>query len=209
MGLFVYEIFQSIQGESSFAGLPFTFVRLAGCNLKCRWCDTVDSISAVGKRYTVQSILERIETSGLKHVCITGGEPLAQTECIDLLDRLVRSGFITTLETNGSLDIRNVPPMVHRIVDVKCPSSGMESCNRYENLNLLDERDEVKYVIADRDDYVFASDSYSKHLHNFKGTVIFSPVLTLLKPQDLAKWVLSDRIPVRVQIQLHKMLDIK
>ncbi|HPQ41414.1 MAG TPA: radical SAM protein [bacterium] len=209
ISLKIHEIFESIQGESSFAGLPFVFIRLAGCNLNCAWCDTPDARGTDGTMQHVEDVLTAVARSGMSHVCVTGGEPLLQMHCIHLLRCLVEHGYVTTLETNGSLDIGVVPAGVIRILDVKCPSSGMARLNRLENLDVLTERDEVKFVIGDRGDYEFARRIFNENLRNFKGPVFVSPVSGALSPEHLANWVLSDKIPLRVHLQLHKIIRMK
>ena len=208
MRLRIIEIFESIQGESSFAGLPFTFVRLAGCNLSCAWCDTAYAIAHSGNEIEMNDILHRISSAGMRHVCITGGEPLCQNASIDLMRELVQRGYVVTLETNGSLDISEVPHGVHRIIDVKCPSSGMCERNRWENLRQLRDSDEIKFVIQDRNDFDYAQNTFRRFLQSFTGPMFVSAVHGKLPPETLAKWVLSDRIPFRVHLQIHKILNI-
>lgn len=205
----VSDIFSSIQGESSFAGLPFTFIRLAGCNLNCSWCDTPQSRLFRGDIIPVDAVMDAVGQKGMQHVCVTGGEPLLQEACYALLGRLVDNSYITTLETNGTIDISNVPDGVIRIVDVKCPSSGMARFNRRENLAMLSSQDEVKFVIKDHEDYIFARSIFRRYLYKFAGPVFLSPVAGEIDPVHLANWVLSDKIPLRVHLQLHKILKLK
>ncbi len=206
----IFRIFASIQGESTFSGLPFVFVRLAGCNLDCSWCDSRPArFPDSGIEMSLQSIFERIAGFSLKHVCITGGEPLLQNSVLNLMEQLVEKGYITTLETNGSVDISRVPAGVFRIVDIKCPGSGMAAFNYWANIDCLTDRDQVKFVIADAADYAYARRIVSERLAGFSGAVLFSPVWGVLDDKLLAKWVLSDRIPVRVHLQLHKMLEME
>ena len=207
--LSVFEIFSSIQGESTFVGLPFVFVRLAGCNLKCSWCDTPKAqILESAKRISPAEITANVLDFGLKHVCITGGEPLMQDATPSLCELLLKEQFIVTLETNGSLDISRVPAGVIRVMDLKCPSSGMSDYNNLNNIQFLTSKDEIKLICACREDYEFAINLIRGSLRDFQGSILISPVWERLNPADLAKWVLSDRIPVRVHLQLHKILGV-
>lgn len=209
VNLNLFELFTSLQGESSYAGMPFVFVRLAGCNLDCAWCDTPKSRSfESGQPVALEKLLERIRCEQIRYVCITGGEPLVQPVAVELMRRLIAEGFTVTLETNGSVDISECPEGVVRVVDIKCPSSGMERMNRIENYALLRSRDEIKCVIADRVDYEYARKMISVHLAGFKGPVFFSPVAGRIEPPMLAKWMISDKIPARLQLQLHKIIGI-
>jgi 7-carboxy-7-deazaguanine synthase len=209
MTLRIHSIFSSIQGESTFQGLPFTFIRLAGCNLKCTWCDTSQVRSyESGNSMSLEQIMTHIRTLSLRHICITGGEPLMQDTVYDLMEKLISDGFCVTLETNGSLHVGDVPEAVHRIVDVKCPSSGMKASTRLDNLTLLTASDEVKFVIVDRTDYLYAREVVSCHLIRFAGKILFSPVANLCDATDLASWILLDKLRVRVHIQLHKILNL-
>ncbi len=208
-GLNVFEVFTSLQGESSFAGLPFVFVRLAGCNLNCAWCDTPAAQSfASGHTVPVSEVMEQVVSTGMRHVCITGGEPLLQTGATDLMRRLLHAGLTITVETNGSLDVSSCPDGVMRIIDIKCPSSAMADHNRFDNFRLLRRGDEIKCVVADRDDYEYAREIVLRHLPAFQGPVFFSPVLDRLEPRLLANWMISDKICARLQIQLHKIIGI-
>ncbi len=204
--LHIFEIFTSIQGESTLAGLPFCFIRLAGCNLRCRWCDTVAAQDVSGEVMAISRIVDRVKQSDLKHVCVTGGEPMVQNGTPRLLEQLLNSGFTVTLETNGSQDLATVPSGVRKIIDIKCPSSGMDRHNRLANLAALNPGDEIKCIIAHRQDYTFAREMFRKYLSDFTGPVLFSPVYEMLKPGELANWILSDKLPVRVHVQLHKIL---
>jgi 7-carboxy-7-deazaguanine synthase len=203
--LTVNEIFHSIQGESTHAGRPCVFVRLTGCNLRCVWCDTAYAFHE-GRRMTVDEVVDRVGAYGCTLVEVTGGEPLLQPEAIDLMRALLARGHEVLLETGGSLPIEDVPEGVRRIVDVKCPGSGESDRNRWENLDSLRSGDEVKFVIADRADYDWAVGVLrSRGLHG-KATVLFAPVKDGLAPEDLARWVLDDRLSVRLQLQVHKIL---
>ena len=201
----VNEIFHSIQGESTHAGRPCVFVRLTGCNLRCVWCDTAYAFHD-GEACTIEAVLDRVAGYGCSLVEVTGGEPLLQSEAIDLMKALVERGHEVLLETGGSLPIDLVPAGVARIVDVKCPGSGESERNRWENLDVLRAGDELKFVIADRADYDWAAGQVrSRGLHE-KATVLFSAVQDQLPGGDLARWVLDDGLPVRVQLQMHKLL---
>ena len=201
----VNEIFHSIQGESTQAGRPCVFVRLTGCNLRCVWCDTEYAFHE-GSPWTVDAVVDRVGTYGCKLVELTGGEPLLQPEAIDLMRALIARGHDVLLETGGSLPIEQVPEGVRRIVDVKCPGSGESDRNRWENLDALRPGDELKFVIADRVDYDWAAGAVAARALHEKASVLFSPVHDKMIAGDLARWVLDDRLPVRVQIQMHKIL---
>jgi 7-carboxy-7-deazaguanine synthase len=201
----VCEIFRSIQGEGTRAGLPCTLVRLAGCNLRCQWCDSTYAFDG-GTEMAVADILGRVDELGCQRVEVTGGEPLLQPAAPALLAELCDGGHETLLETNGSLDITTVDPRVVRIVDFKCPSSGFASANRYENAAHLTGRDEVKFVIADRRDFDFARDRTTALGLMERCEVIFSPVAGRLSPARLAKWILETNMDVRLGLQLHKII---
>ena len=204
--LIVNEIFKSIQGESTRAGLPCVMVRLAGCNLRCAWCDTVYAQdAAAGRAMSVDDVLARAGELGCPRAEVTGGEPLLQPAAASLLGRLCDAGFETLLETNGSQDIAAVDPRVVRIVDFKCPSSGADAANRWENVEHLTARDEVKFVIADRRDYEYARDAAARYGLRDRCAVIFSPA-NLAAPADLARWILEDGLDVRLGLQVHKMI---
>ena len=201
----VNEIFHSIQGESTHAGRPCVFVRLTGCNLRCVWCDTAYAFHE-GGAMTVEQVLERVGTYGCDLVEVTGGEPLLQPDAIDLMRALLDGGREVLLETGGSLPIDAVPVGVKRIVDVKCPGSGECDRNLWENLEALRDGDEIKFVIAGRPDYEWAASIVREHRLAERVPVLFSPVHETLVAGDLARWVLDDGLPVRVQLQLHKHL---
>ena len=204
--LTVNEIFYSIQGESSFTGRPCVFVRLTACDLRCRWCDTAYAFTE-GQPATVDDVLERVDAYDCPLVEITGGEPLLQPEVYPLLRRLLDGGKTVLLETGGHIDISAVPREVVKVVDVKCPGSGESERNDWGNLERLAAHDEVKFVVADRADYEFARDVVREHrLDRRCGAVLFSPVHGELDPALLSAWVLEDRVPARVQVQLHKYL---
>ncbi len=206
MTLLVSELFYSIQGESTWSGLPCGFVRLSGCNLRCRYCDTQYAYES-GNPTEVGDILQQLTRFECSHVTITGGEPLLQKDTPILVSRLIQNGYNISLETNGSLDIGIVDPRCVRIMDLKCQSSGMQAHNRMENLKLLGPQDQVKFVIATKEDYQFAL-MMAKQL---AGTIqadkiLFSPVHRLLAADVLAQWMLRDHARARLQIQLHKYL---
>jgi len=203
--LTVNEIFKSIQGESTYAGKPCIFIRLTGCNLRCSWCDTEYAFFE-GKSLSVEDILAAIKPMGVRLVEITGGEPLLQDEVYDLMDTLLAKQYQVLLETSGSLSLERVPPQVVKVVDFKCPGSGEEARNRWDNLDRLNPQDEVKFVLKDRTDYEWSRDILSKHGLDRKAQVLFSPVYDGLDLKDLACWVLEDNLPVRVQTQLHKVI---
>jgi 7-carboxy-7-deazaguanine synthase len=199
------EIFLSIQGESTRVGLPTVFVRLTGCPLRCNWCDTDYAFSG-GEATTVAAVLERVAALGCNTVCVTGGEPLAQRGCLALLAALCEAGHAVSLETSGALDIAAVDPRVSRIMDLKAPGSGEADKNRWDNLAHLTGRDELKIVLRDRADYEWARDAILGHDLATRCPVLLSPVAGDLAPAELAEWILADRLPVRLQVQLHKIL---
>jgi 7-carboxy-7-deazaguanine synthase len=199
----VTEIFFSIQGEASFSGWPTVFVRLTGCPLRCRYCDTAYAFTG-GEWRTFEEIEAEIRRYGTPYVCVTGGEPLAQPRCAALLASLCDEGFEVSLETSGALDIAGVDARVARVVDLKTPGSGEEHRNRWENLALLTVHDAVKIVICDRADYQWARDIVGRH--EVPCPVYFSPSHDELAAATLADWILADRLPVRLQVQLHKVL---
>lgn len=201
----VYEIFHSLQGESSRVGLPTVFVRLTGCPLRCGYCDTAYAFQG-GENMTQEQIIERVSGFGAKYVTVTGGEPLAQKECLPLLQKLCDSGFDVSLETGGAMDISKVDPRVSVILDIKTPGSGEVEKNFWVNLDHLQAKDEVKFVLCDRADYDWARQVLAERGIADKCRVLFSPVYSSLKPADLADWVLQDKLPVRMQVQLHKIL---
>lgn len=206
MSLTISEIFPSIQGESSWAGLPFAFVRLTGCNLRCRYCDTRYAYEG-GRTMNVDAILQRVADFGCSRVTLTGGEPLLQAATPQLAEALSDRGYTVTVETNGSLDIGVLDRRCHRIMDIKCPSSGMQHQHRWANLDLLTPRDEVKFVVADRDDFQYALDIMPRLANRVAAErILFSPVQGILPPRQLANWLLETRTQARLQLQLHKIL---
>lgn len=201
----VNEIFHSIQGESRHAGRPCAFVRLAHCNLRCVWCDTAYAFDE-GTGTTVGEVVDRLAAFGTRYVLVTGGEPLAQPGVHDLIGVLLGAGHEVAVETGGSLDIAPLDPRAMIVLDVKCPGSGMMDRNRWANLDLLKPGDEVKFVIADRADYEWSRDVLRTRGLASRHGVLLSPVHGALHPRALAEWILEDRLPVRLQIQLHKYL---
>ena len=207
MALKVNEIFFSIQGESSYAGRPCVFIRLTGCNLRCSYCDTRYAYSE-GEELEILDIVQRVTSHRCPLVEVTGGEPLIQRETPMLIDRLLEEGYEVLMETNGSQDISQVDNRCVKIVDIKCPSSGYAAHNDLQNLDRLTNHDEVKFVIADRDDY-----EYARQILNLTGTstfrknaVHFSPAYGRLEPETLAEWILEDHLDVRLHLQLHKVI---
>ena len=205
MTLKIHEIFHSIQGESSRIGLPTTFVRLTGCPMRCVYCDTAYAFSG-GSNMSLTDIMLKVAELGAPYVTVTGGEPLAQKECHGLLTALCDAGYSVSLETGGAIDIRAVDPRVSVILDIKTPGSGELAKNLWSNLALLKASDEVKFVLCDRADYDWAKQQLGEHKLNQTCPVIFSPVYSQVNPSDLAAWVLADKLPVRMQVQLHKIL---
>ncbi|NTV09370.1 MAG: 7-carboxy-7-deazaguanine synthase QueE [Zoogloea sp.] len=201
----ITEIFCSIQGESTRVGLPTVFVRLTGCPLRCSWCDTEYAFHG-GETRELPDILADIRSHGVPTVCVTGGEPLAQKGCQALLSALCDEGYSVSLETSGALDISGVDPRVSRIVDLKAPGSGEVAKNRFSNLDHLTRHDELKLVLANEADYEWAKAQLAEHRLAERCEVLFSPVQGSLSPASLAEWILRDRLPVRMQVQLHKVI---
>lgn len=205
VSLKISEIFHSLQGETSRAGLPTVFVRLTGCPLRCVWCDTEYAFSG-GHVMTLTEILAAVGAHGTRTVCVTGGEPLAQKNCLPLLTALCDADYDVSLETSGALDVSGVDARVSRIVDLKAPGSGEFTRNRWENLAQLNAHDEIKFVLKDRADYEWARDTVRERSLAALCPLLFSPVKGELDPAALAEWILADRLPVRFQMQLHKIL---
>ena len=203
--LTVNEIFHSIQGESTRAGRPCVFVRLTACDLRCTWCDTPYAFHE-GRKMSIDEVVKAVDDYGCPLVEITGGEPLLQDEVYPLMQRLLDGGHTVMLETGGHRPIDRVPPPVIKVVDVKCPGSGEADKNHWPNLDTLAPHDEVKFVIADRADYEFARDVVCGKLKGRANPILFSPVHGTLDPKQLSEWVLADRLPVQVQLQLHKFI---
>lgn len=201
----VSEIFYSLQGETSRTGLPTVFVRLTGCPLRCVWCDTSHAFTG-GEALSLTQILEQVASFGAHYVCVTGGEPLSQKACPELLRALCDAGYAVSLETSGALDIFGTDPRVSRILDLKAPGSGEASKNLWQNLGHLTPRDEIKLVLADEGDYLWAKQVMAEHHLSNICPVLMAPVAESLPPAQLAQWILRDRLPVRLQLQLHKIL---
>jgi 7-carboxy-7-deazaguanine synthase len=200
----INEIYLSVQGESTWAGLPCVFVRLTGCSLRCSWCDTAYAFYD-GHDKGLDEVLAKVDSFGVKLVEITGGEPLEQEGVYPLMEALLKKDYKVLLETSGAVDVVRVPRAVVKIVDVKCPGSGEEGRNLWDNLGkLVPGQDEVKFVIADRGDYEYAKGVVQKYGLAGKFTVLFSSAFEHLKPAELAEWITADRLPVRFQLQLHK-----
>jgi 7-carboxy-7-deazaguanine synthase len=202
--LTVNEIFYSIQGESTYAGRPCVFVRLTGCDLRCTWCDTTYSFHE-GRKMSVEGVIEEVGRYGSPLVELTGGEPLLQPDVYPLMERLLESGRTVLLETGGQVDVSLVPGAVVKVMDVKCPGSGESGKNEWANIDRLGSRDEPKFVIKDRIDYEYARDTVTRYgLDRRCAAVLFSPVHGVMQPKELSEWILEDRLPVRLQLQVHK-----
>jgi 7-carboxy-7-deazaguanine synthase len=202
----INEIFYSIQGEGSRSGDPCVFIRLTGCGLRCTYCDTEYAFYE-GEDRSLENILNEIRSFACKLIELTGGEPLEQEAVYPLMDMLCDEGYDVMIETGGHIDIRRVDPRVKRIVDLKTPSSGMEKRNFYKNIEYLKNLDEIKFVIGSREDYLWSKDKIELFaLAQKVGTILMSPVSDILAPDELAGWILEDKLPVRFQIQLHKII---
>ena len=201
----INEIFYSIQGESTYAGLPCVFIRLTGCNLRCSYCDTAYAFYE-GEDKTFSEILAQIEGYKCRLVEITGGEPLIQKNVLPFVQMLCDSGYEVLLETGGHMDITALDSRVKRIVDIKCPSSGESQKVRWKNLDILTENDQLKFVLGDREDYLWAKDVIEEHALSGRCPLIMSPVFGKMDYAILAKWILEDHLPVRLQLQLHKYI---
>jgi 7-carboxy-7-deazaguanine synthase len=202
--LSVNEIFYSIQGESTYAGKPCVFVRLAGCDLRCTWCDTAYAFGE-GQKMSIDDVMRQVEGYGSPLVEVTGGEPLLQEDVYSLMDRLLENGRTVLLETGGQVDVSRVPGAVVKVLDVKCPASGESERVEWSNIDQLGSRDQVKFVIQDRSDYEFARGIVARHaLDRRCAAVLFSPVHGVMSAKDLSEWILADRLPVRLQLQIHK-----
>lgn len=201
----ITEIFHSIQGEADAIGWRTVFVRLTGCPLRCVWCDTEYSFYG-GNWHAIDDVLAEVASHGAKHVCVTGGEPLAQKRCLILLRKLCDAGYEVSLETSGALDVSMVDPRVRKVMDLKAPDSGESQRNLWSNLDHLQPHDQVKIVIASRADYEWARAMLTEHALADRCMVLFSPVHGALEPRDLAEWIIADKLDVRFQLQLHKLL---
>ena len=209
LSLNVSEIFHSIQGEGSMAGLPCVFIRLQGCNLRCKWCDTPYALEIKEKAdiLTLRQTIDRISGYKCKFIEFTGGEPLLQKNVLPLMQYLAENGYTIAVETNGNIDIGITPPGVIRIMDLKCPSSGMGDKNNFNNIEKLNEGDNVKFVIADKEDYEWAKSIYYEYeLYDKPIHLIFSPAFGLMEAKELAARILEDKLKVRLQLQLHKYI---
>jgi 7-carboxy-7-deazaguanine synthase len=203
--LLIHEVYRSIQGESTFAGLPCVFVRLAVCDSRCKWCDTPHAFNQ-GRLRPLDDVLEEVEGYRCPLVEVTGGEPLLQAEVFPLMSRLADAGLTVLLETSGAHDVGPVDPRVHVIMDLKCPDSGECAGNRWANLDILKPTDEIKFVVASRRDFDWAVETIRAHALDRRFTVLFSPVFDAVKPVELADWLLASGLQVRMQLQLHKYI---
>jgi 7-carboxy-7-deazaguanine synthase len=201
----ITEIFHSIQGEADAIGWRTVFVRLTGCPLRCVWCDTEYSFYG-GDWHAIDDILAEVATHGVKHVCVTGGEPLSQKRCLILLRKLCDAGYEVSLETSGAIDVAPVDPRVHKVMDLKAPDSGESARNLWSNLDHLLPHDQIKIVIASRVDYEWSRAMLLEHALAQRCMVLFSPVHGAVQPRELAEWIIEDKLPVRFQMQLHKLL---
>lgn len=201
----ITEIFHSLQGEARTVGFPTVFVRLTGCPLRCRYCDTEYAFYG-GQWMTFEAILAEVAQHGARYVTVTGGEPLAQKPCRELLRRLCDAGYQVSLETGGALDIGGIDPRVSVVMDLKTPGSGEQAKNLYANVEHLASKDQVKFVICDRTDYEWSAAQLVEHRLAERCEVLFSPAWGQVEPRQLAEWILADRLSVRLQVQLHKLL---
>jgi len=201
----ITEIFFSLQGEALTVGIPTTFVRLTGCPLRCQYCDTAYAFSG-GEWMNLEDIMMQVAANKTRYVTVTGGEPLAQKACVDLLSMLSDAGYQVSLETSGALDVSTVDLRVVKVMDIKTPGSGEEKRNCLENLQFINAQDQIKFVICDEQDYVWSRAMLQQHKLNERCEVLFSPSYEQLAATDLADWILRDALPVRMQMQLHKLL---
>lgn len=201
----VNEIYLSVQGESSYTGLPCVFIRLTGCNLRCIWCDTAYAFYE-GKSMSIDEIVGKVKNFGVKLIEITGGEPLMQENVYPLMNGLIEKGFQVLLETGGSLSLEKVPRDIIKIMDIKCPGSGEHKNNNLDNLKFLETKDEVKFVILNRHDYEWSRDLIHKYKIHEIAHILISPVYDKLELKEIVKWILEDKLPVRLQTQLHKAI---
>lgn len=201
----ITEIFLSLQGESTLVGWPTVFVRLTGCPLRCQYCDTAYAFYG-GEWQSQEQVLQQVRSHGVRHVCVTGGEPLAQKGSLPLLTALCDAGYTVSLETSGAIDVSQVDPRVIRVLDIKTPGSAEVARNRWDNLALLTAQDQVKFVLCSREDYDWAKGIVAQHHLPERCTVLFSPSHGQVDPTALADWIVADRLPVRMQLQLHKIL---
>jgi 7-carboxy-7-deazaguanine synthase len=199
----ITEIFYSLQGEAKEVGIPTVFIRLTGCPLRCNYCDTAYAFKG-NNPLSIQHILDEVAQYSAQYVCVTGGEPMAQSNCLKLLDSLINHGYNVSMETSGSIDITPVNSKVSIVMDIKTPSSTEEHQNRYENLPILKRKDQLKFVIASRSDFDWCTEILDNH--EIESEILFSPVYESLKPVELAEWILEKKLNVRLQVQLHKIL---
>jgi 7-carboxy-7-deazaguanine synthase len=205
LNLRISEIFYSLQGETNTVGLPTVFVRLTGCPLRCQYCDTAYAFSG-GSKMSLSEILAQVAEFNPRYVTVTGGEPLAQPTCLNLLQALCDKGYTVSLETSGAIDVSSVDPRVVKILDLKTPASGEVDKNIYANIDHLSAQDQVKFVICDAQDYAWAKDQLLQHQLTERCGVLFSPSHEQLSPRELAQWILADNLPVRMQLQIHKYI---
>ena len=201
----ITEIFYSLQGESNTVGLPTVFIRLTGCPLRCVYCDTAYAFTG-GEKIGIDAIVAEAEQYGTPYITITGGEPLAQPGCLQLMTKLLDKGYVVSLETSGALDVSEVDRRVVKVMDLKTPSSGELSRNHYQNIEYLTQKDQVKFVIGDDEDYAWSKVILSEYDLASRCEILFSPVMGQQNPTELAEKILKDRLPVRFQLQLHKIL---
>jgi len=201
----ITEIFYSLQGETRFVGLPTVFIRLTGCPLRCGYCDTAYAFSG-GKNYEISEILDNVKSYNPRYVTVTGGEPLAQRDCIPLLKTLCDEGYTVSLETSGALDVSSVDDRVVKILDIKTPGSLEVKKNKFENFKFITARDQIKFVICDRTDYEWTKEIIQKYNLTNKCEILLSPSYQVLSLANLADWILQDRLPVRFQMQMHKAI---
>jgi 7-carboxy-7-deazaguanine synthase len=201
----ITEVFYSLQGESSTVGIPTVFIRLTGCPLRCGYCDTEYAFTG-GEKKTIDDIIAEVESYGARYVTVTGGEPLAQPSCLELMKRLLDLGYIVSLETSGAIDVSAVDPRVVKVMDLKTPSSGELSRNLFTNTRYLNKNDQVKFVIGNDEDYIWSKQIVSEYRLPDCCEILFSPVMGQQNPTELANKILADKLPVRFQIQLHKLL---
>ncbi len=201
----ISEVFYSLQGESKSVGMPTVFIRLTGCPLRCQYCDTSYAFSG-GEMTSIADIIAQVEQYKTRYITVTGGEPLAQPACLELLKQLVDKGYIVSLETSGALDVSQVDPRIVKVMDLKTPASAEESRNLYTNLPYLEAKDQIKFVICNAEDYAWSKDKLDEYQLDKQCEVLFSPSMGEQDPTELAEWILRDQLPVRFQLQLHKIL---